>query len=183
MIVALTGTPGTGKTTVSKQLQTEGYTVLALNEMAKEHNLLLDYDKERDTYEVNIDGLNKHIKEQLKTIEYDTIFLEGHVSHLLELSELVIILRCHPNVLKKRLSAKSWSENKILENLEAEAVDSITIECVNNYKQDKIFEVDTTSESPKEIVQRIVAIVKCEVDSNEYLPGRIDWSEEILKWY
>ncbi len=192
MIVALTGTPGTGKSTVSKQLVDDRYSVLPINEIAKERKLLLDYDSDRQTYEADIDGLNKYLTRYISELNaqhnnepapepQDTIFLEGHLAHHLDMPEIVIILRCHPTVLTQRLSAKGWSENKIRENLEAEAVDVILIECMNRYDEDKIFEIDTTSEKPSESVKRIVEILSG--SSKQYQPGKIDWSEEILKWY
>lgn len=190
MIIALTGTPGTGKSTVSKLLRKEGFTVLALNELAASEKLLLDYDSARQTHEVDIEGLDNYLNKYLKTLERGPnkgknppVILEGHIAHLLAIIEIIIILRCHPEVLKKRLSEKHWPEGKILENLEAEALDTITIESVGNHQQDKIFEINTTNKLPNEVREVISQIINGKIDRREYTPGKIDWSEEILKWY
>jgi len=201
MIVALTGTPGTGKSTVSKLLRNKRYKVLVLNEIIKLENLTLGRDTTRQTTEADLKGLNQYLTENLKlnlknkknnkhgiiskkksdNILGDSIFLEGHLAHLLPLVDLVIILRCHPTELRKRLTKKAWAENKISENLEAEAVDTILIESMERFSQDKVFEIDTTHLKPEDVMEGIIEIIKGNVKGFE--PGRIDWSEEILKWY
>ena len=62
-------------------------------------------------------------------IEEDVMF-EGHLSHLLRV-DLAVVLRCSPKVLKERLEAKGWRESKIMENVEAEAVDVILVEALD----------------------------------------------------
>lgn len=201
MIVALTGTPGTGKSTVSKLLRNKKYKVLVLNDIITLENLTLGHDAARQTTEADLEGLNHYLTENLKpsyrnkknnkqgiiskkksdNIVGDSIFLEGHLAHLLPLVDLVIILRCHPAELRKRLTNKSWAENKIHENLEAEAVDTILIESMERFSQEKVFEIDTTHLKPEDVMEGIIKIIKGNVKGFE--PGRIDWSEEILKWY
>ncbi len=186
MIVAITGTPGTGKSMVREQLQNEGYRVLDLNDIILIKKLVLSYDTHRQTNEVDLEGLNNYIFELIKKIskkglKNDLIFLEGHISHLLDNIDLVIILRCHPDELHRRLSAKGWHDEKVRENLEAEAVDSITIESMEKYNQNKIFEINTTHDKPNIISKKILEIVNGKTEG--YAPGKIDWSEEILKWY
>ena len=193
MIVALTGTPGTGKSTVSQYLRKDGYQVLDINEIVISKNFILDYDDKRDTSEVDLKALNEYIQVQLTSglkvntnasdasQDTDVILLEGHIAHLLAIIDRVIVLRCHPVELQKRLSAKGWSDVKVRENLEAEAVDAITIECIDKYGQDKIFEIDTTKAKPKKVSESVLEIIKGKIDG--YTVGKIDWSEEILKWY
>jgi adenylate kinase len=111
----------------------------------------------------------------------DVRFLESHLAHLLARVDLVIILRCHPDELRHRLETKDWPENKIMENLEAEAVDAITIECINKYEKDNLFEIDTTHLEPKKVMETILGISNGTNIGNK--PGKIDWSEEIMKWY
>ncbi|MCK5559250.1 MAG: adenylate kinase family protein [Thermoplasmata archaeon] len=193
MIVALTGTPGTGKSSVSKHLRNDGYEVLDINEIVLTKNFVTAYDDTRKTSEVDLEALNKYMRKCLKsglltqTAETtprpsaDPVILEGHLAHLLSIIDQVIVLRCHPDKLQRRLNDKGWSASKIRENLEAEAIDSITIECMNSYDRDKIFEIDTTKDSPEKTMKKILDIISGKVEG--YAPGRIDWSEEILKWY
>jgi adenylate kinase len=185
MNIALTGTPGTGKSTVSKQLRKSGYTVHDLNEIVISNGLTISYDESRETQEVDLEGLNNYIKHNIITKNNgpssDFIFFEGHLAHLIDNVELVIVLRCHPDELNKRLNEKDWNKLKIRENLEAETVDTITIECVIRFGENKVFEIDTTSKTQDKIQDIILNIIKGNTEN--YKPGNIDWSEEILKWY
>ena len=201
MIVAITGTPGTGKSTVSKQLRGKGYQVLDLNQIVLNEKLITGYDKVRDTSEVDLERLNKYLIKYLKIptkkkankkspgiskknskISLEAlVFLEGHIAHLLDILDIILVLRCHPTQLRQRLKDKAWSDSKLRENLEAEALDVISIESVEKYGQNKIFEIDTTSDKPAEVAKKLIGIVNGKVKG--YEPGNIDWSEEILKWY
>ena len=193
MIVALTGTPGTGKSTVSQYLRKDGYEVIDINEIVISKNFILGYDEARETSEVDLKALNKYLQKQLasnlkgkaksshpsKAIK--TMILEGHIAHLLTVVDRVIVLRCHPIELQNRLRAKGWLVAKVRENLEAEAVDAITIESINIHGQDKIFEIDTSKATPEKVSDSVKKIINGKI--NNYTPGKIDWSEEILKWY
>ena len=50
--VALSGTPGTGKTTISSLLQSEGFDVLSLEKIADKHNCLGELDATDDSKEI-----------------------------------------------------------------------------------------------------------------------------------
>jgi adenylate kinase len=184
MIIALSGTPGTGKTAVSEQLRKKGYKVIDINKIAQEQNFFTEYDRSRETHEVDLGGLNEYLRKELPELAASgstPLFLEGHLAHLFDFIDFVIILRCALDVLQERLNSKNWHEKKILENLEAEALDVITIEAVEKYGEDKVFEVDTSNVSIDIVLEKIQKII--EGDTDEFKPGKIDWSEEILKWY
>jgi adenylate kinase len=94
----------------------------------------------------------------------------------------VIILRCHPRVLRKRLEKKKWRKQKIQENVEAETLDVILSETAQRYHTENIFEIDTTYKSVEEVAAIIGTIVKKNFQPiKKYRLGQIDWSEEILK--
>ena len=94
MIISLTGTPGTGKTSVATVLKSKDFEVLDLNKEANYNSFLLGKDKKRNSFIVDIEKLNKFISEKYRNEEI--IFIEGHLSHLLKNADKVIILRCHP---------------------------------------------------------------------------------------
>ena len=179
MIVALTGTPGIGKTSVSKILEKNFY-VIDLNKIATDKNFIIGIDKDRNSKIVDIEKLNDFINKSYNKMEL--VFVEGHISHLLKSVDKVIILRCNPNELRKRLSKKGWKKEKIKENIEAEILDIILCETVDILSNKNIFEIDTTKKSIMDIAFIIKEIVQsdfCNVKS--YNIGNIDWSEEILK--
>ena len=69
--------------------------------------------------------------------------VDSHLSH--HIADIVIVLRTDPAVLKGRLEKRNYSEEKIKENLEAEALDIILAESVEWC--DRVFEINTTDES------------------------------------
>ncbi|MFP3871500.1 MAG: adenylate kinase family protein [Candidatus Natronoplasma sp.] len=168
---ALTGTPGVGKTTVSELLKEEGYEVLDLNRFIREKDLLEDEDAERGSFNVDTKRLREVFLEE--GLEHDIV--EGHLSHHLKLSP-TIVLRCSPTELKKRMKEKGWSGRKVQENAEAEALDVILVEALEAC--DEVYEVDTTERTPQEVADRVKDIFKGETEN--YIPGSIDWAEEYL---
>ncbi len=180
MRVALTGTPGTGKSAVATVLQNQGYTVIRLSESINSCGCVRGVDKKRETKLIDIPKLNRFIK---KTYVSDGLmFFEGHVAHLLNAMEKVIILRCHPRVLQVRLAKKKWSAQKVQENLDAETLDVILCEAAARYSNDAVFEIDTTKKTIEEVAGIVIALVKKKFrPTKTYSIGQIDWSEEILR--
>jgi adenylate kinase len=180
MIIAITGTPGTGKTSVSKIIQKDGFDVIDFNNVACEKNFLIGRDEKRDTNLVDIKKINDFIKKNYSG--KDIVFIEGHLSHLLKCIDKVIILRCNPNLLRKNLLQKGWKESKIKENIEAEILDIILCEVVDTYSKENIFEIDVTDKSIDTVAYEIKNLIKEKFrEVKKYNIGKIDWSEEILK--
>lgn len=180
MIIAITGTPGTGKTSISKKLLKKGYEVIDLNKEALENNFLLGQDVERDSKIVDINKLNNFIKKNY--CEKEIIFVEGHLSHLLKCADVVIILRLNPVYLYNNLVKRKWKKKKIKENLEAEMLDVILCETVEIHSREKIIELNVTDKTIEEIVNIIMDLVNNKFKNmKKYKIGNIDWSEQILK--
>ncbi len=176
MRILITGTPGVGKTTVSKILgEMLGFKVVSISEIVeRDKELILGYDRKRQTYIVDIDKLREKLKNE------SNIIIEGHLSHFLD-GDIVIVLRLHPEELRKRLESRGYSKGKVDENAEAEALDVCLIESVERHKN--VFEVDTTGKSPKEVVECIIEILekfKNGISLEKYKPGKINWLEEFV---
>ena len=180
MIIAITGTPGAGKTSVSNILREEELEVVNLFKIAFENDFLIGDDKKRGSKIVDIGRLDDYVKEYFG--EKKLVFAEGHLSHWLKCADRVIVLRVHPDELKKRLAFKGWSEEKVKENIDAEILDVILIETIDVHPKSNIFEIDTTGKSVVNVASNIF-----EIKNNDFKPmkkyniGNIDWSEEILK--
>ena len=170
MKISISGTPCTGKTEVSKLLSKKlNYKLIQVNELAEKLNAFTGYDKKRECKILDMDKLEKEIN-KLK----GNVIIEGHISHLFPV-DLVIILRCNPEVLKKRLEKRYPSNlSKVQENLEAEIFGVITSEAVMNNK--KVYEIDTSDKSVEESVNEILKIL--EGKTEEFKVGRIDWLEK-----
>lgn len=173
MLIALTGTPGTGKTSVGEVLKARGYAVLDLDRMAREYGLIRGRDEARQADEVDVDALRERIRVPAKLA-----FLKSHYSHLMDVN-VAIVLRCRPSVLRDRLRARQWSDEKILENVEAEAIDVITQEATQRIPF--VYEVDTTARLPTETAGEVLAILQGKTEGHE--PGKVDWSSEVVRWY
>ncbi|HVO77657.1 MAG TPA: adenylate kinase family protein [Methanomassiliicoccales archaeon] len=174
MRLAISGTPGTGKTAAAGILASRGMRVVELNQFAKEHGLLGALDRKRKTREIDVGKLDSTLLSE----RTDNVVLVGHLSHLLT-ADMVIILRTRPSVLRKRLEARGYPEAKVRENLEAEACDVILIEALERSKD--VFEIDTTERTPEETADAIDEILAGK--TKKYEPGNIDWSGEVLGWY
>lgn len=171
MKIALTGTPGVGKTEVADELERKGYKIIRIEEIADE--FVAGYDEERESKIVDEKKMNEYIK---KIEEGDDILIiEGHLSHLMDVDG-IIILRCHPEELKKRMESKKWKKKKIRENLEAEALDIILERALERHE--KIWEIDTTLKKLSEVVDEVERIIK-EMPSPFY--GKIDYSEWLIE--
>jgi adenylate kinase len=164
MMWGITGTPGTGKSSVADELKARGFSVLHLSETARDY--VIGEDAARET---------RVIDEDRWVAEFPPFegFVEGHLAHLLP-CDRVVVLRCRPDVLSRRLGKRHYSEAKIRENLEAEALDVILIEALEEHPPEHILELDTTYRSVAEIADGIEDFI------HEKLPpshGTTDWSE------
>ncbi len=172
MKVALTGTPGTGKSSISEILSKK-YKVIHLGDFTEAR---VEYDDTRNSYIVDINIL----RNKVDSIKDDgIIIIEGHYAHDMTVDK-VIVLRCHPNVLKNRLEKRGYKASKIRENMEAEAMGIIVDEALSMYPQNKVYEVDTTNIKAEEGAKIVEYII--EGKGGKYLE-RISYMEEILKWY
>lgn len=163
MYIALTGTPGTGKTTVARLLP---YKVIDINALVKD-GLNFGLDPCRGCLEADMEGLGRRLKEQDSE---ELCILEGHFSH--HFADWSIVLRLNPAVLRLRLEARGYSHEKTLENLEAEALDVILVEAVE--KCHRVDEIDTTGKMPSEVANLVMKIIEGEIDLP---PGQVDWMD------
>lgn len=182
MWVALSGTPGTGKTTVADLLRRKGYTVVDVNRLAIEEGFVAGSDKKRHCKLIDIKKINTYIQKHFNRT--DLVFFEGHTAHLLKAVDNNIILRCHPKELYQHLLKKKWGTEKIQENIEAELLDIILCEATEVHPKKNIFEIDTTGKTPADVARSVIEIVKKKFRPiKQYRIGQIDWSEEIFKKY
>jgi adenylate kinase len=181
-LIAISGTPGTGKTAVCGCLEKKGYTVVYVSRLVKARpGLVSGFDKIRKVAEVDTGKLNRFLKKEYKKYGRSPIvFIDSHFAHLLDV-KLCIVLRCSPAVLEKRLGKRRYPKGKVRENIEAEALDLITIESVQLHGKDKVYEIDTTGRSAPATAKTVLKILK--KPGSPHRAGKIDWSEEVLKWY
>ncbi|HVL47968.1 MAG TPA: adenylate kinase family protein [Candidatus Thermoplasmatota archaeon] len=138
MLVALTGTPGVGKTTVSDlagRLR-PGARVVHLGDWLAEAGLLAERDPARGSFEVDTRRMRRAFRLAHADVPAGTtVLVESHLAHHLDV-DACLLLRVDPATLHRRLSARGWSEAKVRENVEAEALDVLAAEVRDHFGGD-----------------------------------------------
>lgn len=163
MMCGITGTPGTGKSLVGTELARRGHTVVHLTNTVGLY--VIGDDEERDARIIDVD------RWAAEFVPVDG-FVEGHIAHLLP-CDRIVVLRCRPDELKKRLSQRKYQQKKIQENADAEALDVCLIETVEEFEPSQILEVDTTGRTAASCADQIERFVKGEIPAGF---GTLDWS-------
>jgi len=173
MNVAITGTPGTGKTTVASTVADQlGYDLLDLNTFIQEHELSAGYDENRNSAMVDTDELNAAITDTLRGGDH---VIEGHLAHFIREADLVVVLRTEPDTLEERLQQKDWDAEKIEENVMAERLDTILQEAAQHHAE-STYEVDTTENDPETTAEEIIYLVQHPQERSLYAPGGTEWN-------
>lgn len=175
LIIAVSGTPGTGKSVFARALAKKlGAQLIDLNVLIKRKKLFkLDTDGTRIA---NIRGTRAEFARIVKESS-DSIVAEGLLAHLLPDKYLthVIVLRTRPKVLEKRLHIRKYSGTKLRDNLEAEALSIILWEAVQEHGAAKVYEIDMTK---IRIAAAVKLFLKALLGKTSLRPGKIDWLEE-----
>ncbi len=156
MIIAITGTPGTGKTEVAKALAKRlGWWSVSLNDLAKEEDLYKGYDKERMCKIIDLKRMREEVN--ILAVSHKNMIIESHYSHEMP-SDVVIVLRTEPNALRKRMIEKGFHTAKIAENMEAEMGNVIKDEAIALHKN--VYEIDNTNKIPKNVAKEIENLIR-----------------------
>jgi len=173
MIISITGTPGTGKSHVAKLLAKQmNANLISIKKLTEKMHCRID--KKRKTKIVDINDLQKAVNKNI--VKSKPNIIEGHLSHLLR-SDMVIILRTDPSILKNRLKKRKWPEAKIKENVQAEILGIITQEAM---QRSRVFEIDTSRLKPLAVSSIITKLLNNH-SARKYRVGNIDWSEHYKK--
>jgi len=206
-VIYISGTPCTGKTTVSTKLNDYlkennfNTCFIKINDLAIEKDLVLGEDPDKFYKVIDIDKLNLILNEEIddflnkssnsdcsdSSLESSSesssvgssessniVIVEGHLSHLCEGADKMIILRLNPKELESRLKGRDYSDSKINENLEAEALDVCSAEAYEIYGGNAS-EIDTTNKSIEEVIDMIINIISGQLESPVGSIDFMDW--------
>ncbi|MBI2137357.1 adenylate kinase family protein [Candidatus Woesearchaeota archaeon] len=167
VIIAVTGTPGTGKSTIARKLSLlMGYAYLSGSELIKHAKLARGYDKKRRVSIID-PSLFTHavlkVRGSLAKSGSDGLVVDSHLSHFLPKRHVsaCVVLSCSLPSLARRLSKKGYSMPKIRENLDAEALGIILVEALEaGHKVVKFDTTNATNSGISRLASRLNRIVR-----------------------
>jgi adenylate kinase len=132
-VMLVTGTPGTGKTTVAKKFAKKYKAeYINVNKIIKDNKLRESYDRIRKSYVVDIKKLNKVLMKIIAQAkrEKKSIIIDSHLSHYLPAKSVDVcyVIKTSLNKLKNRLQKRRYSKSKIQENMQCEIFDICLME-------------------------------------------------------
>lgn len=175
MMIIITGTPGTGKTTLTESLKEDfDACYISINGLLEKYDLNLGIDEKRGYKIVDTEKMIPIIDKIKEKTQKKTIIFEGHLAQDYPNADMVIVLRCNPKVLRKRLNTRDWKTEKIDENVSAEILGICTQESYDSYG-DKVQEIETCDKTIPELKNEIIKIIQKEIT---YPLGQIDYLGE-----
>jgi adenylate kinase len=149
--MALTGTPGTGKSRVASELD-PGWTAMEVGDLAVQRGA---GHRRRGQVRVDLSHLRRTLA---RGSPRPPAVLVGHLAHLLPVDG-VIVLRCHPLILRERLAAAArGTATERQENFVAEAIDLVAREA--RERRLPVWEIDTSRRSPRSVAREVERILR-----------------------
>jgi adenylate kinase len=186
-ILIVSGTPGTGKTTISNNIQNYiEAKVISLNELVISENLVEKYDAKRETSVINTKKIINFIIdliEDYKKEDPEFLIIESHFSDIVpeHFINFVIVLRCDPDELYNRLKRRGYKREKIRENVQSEILGNCVNYFINKPLNAPILEIDTTHNSVESITKTIIGILTKKIELEDFFIGKIDWLEKLAQ--
>ncbi len=152
--IIITGTPGSGKTTIAKKLAKElKAEYVDVNKLVKEFKLIDGYDKKRKCKIVDVKKLVKVLVKLVRNSK-KRLVIDSHLSHFLDKRyvEVCIVTKCNLKTLKKRLIKRKYSFKKVRENLDAEIFDVCLNEAIEIGHKIKVID---TSKKIKKLIKNL----------------------------
>lgn len=166
--VALTGTPGVGKSSVARRLP-KGYRAEEVGRLALRWGVA--EGSGRDVV-VDLPRLARRLAARPPDAPQVVV---GHLAHLLPVDD-VVVLRCDPVELGRRLrSARRGTSDERHANVEAEATDVVLLEALRRGL--RTWEVDTTGKGPATVAREVERLLRRRPASRY---GAIDWLSDPL---
>ncbi len=162
-VIAITGTPGTGKTTVAKLLSKKlHFKYIDVNIVIRENKLIAGYDKKRKCRIVDEKKLCSILIKKIKAMRQSKlkgVIIDSHLSHYLPKRhvDLCIIAKCSLKTLEKRLKKRGYAKEKIRENIDSEIFDICRMEAVEKGHTTLI--VDTSKGIGNKVIKQIETLL------------------------
>ena len=167
MSYVITGNPGVGKHTISKEIsKILNLPIIDINQIAKESDLL---EKKEETHDVDVIKLSKLLQEKI----IQPSIIVGHLApYVLEPKKItkVLVFRKNPYDLIPIYKERNYSKEKIKDNLGSEVLGVIFYDSISKFGQKKTIQLDVTNQSIEESVKKSIDAVNEKIQ-----PDDVDW--------
>jgi len=174
-LIVVTGTPGVGKTRFSRALAKKlGAVHIDLGLLATREKFTTGFDKLRQTYIVDTKKMARALKRILHYLSGNVV-LDGHFAAdvvPLKLLDMVFVLRCHPEKLKRRLRRRKIPERKMAENVRAEILDVCLLDAINSCGLKRVCEIDVSTKKTAALVAEALKVLE---NRSKRRVGVVDW--------
>jgi adenylate kinase len=140
MVIIITGTPGTGKSTLARKIaHEEERALLHISDLLEHEGLDAEWDANNQCFLVDVVRLNELLEEHIK--QDDELIIDGHLSHEVspEHVERCIVCKCDLQELKSRLEDREYSEQKVRENMDCEIFDICYTEAIERGHNPEVY--------------------------------------------
>lgn len=167
MSYVITGNPGVGKHTISKEISKFVHMeIIDINKIAQEFGL---FEKNEETNDVDVVKLGQIIRENFA---HPVLFV-GHLAPYVLTSDRikqVIVLRKNPYDLIPIYKERGYSKEKIRENIGSETLGIILHDAISQFGPEKTLQIDTTLQNVPQVAKKVMSALKGEIKTED-----VDW--------
>jgi adenylate kinase len=177
-IIIVTGTPGVGKTALSKLIaKTTRAIYLNIGDHVKGEKLYSNFDRSTRSYVIDERRLRESLYRFFRAHDQRKMVIETHwLGRFMPKRPgmVAIVVRLDPVILARRLKARNWPKRKAWENVEAELIDLSLYESLKFLGAKRVYEIDATQEGPRELLQEVLRLMSAGKGWNGLTPNWLE---------
>jgi len=162
-IIIVTGTPGVGKTELSRLLARETQSELInLGELVKREKLYRRFDPSTRSYIIDEPRTRRRLQSIFTSSTGKRLVVETHwLGKFMPKRPgmVALVVRLDPLTLARRLNARKWPKKKTWENVEAELIDLALFESLKFLGRKRVYEIDATRKPPLELLREALRLL------------------------